>query len=460
MSNHPLHKLKASPENLFEPGMNLEPSDQVWEGIKAQLPKKKKRRVLVFWLLAGLLAMGGAVGALLLRNVTHHNQILLSSPVKNNSPFIDENEHLESNIDNGVKKTFVSAISNNDGTIFSTHNKLRKDPKHSTSNGHIDQSATSISATSAPIKAQGIQPEPSILANRVVNEVEGRDKFSDLASIKAINIYPTLPAVVPKCALPILTIDPIQNRRESKTWMSLHYAFSPFNQNKALSQNEPLSELIVGSYYNQWQNVGVDLYFKVQGKWSAFLKPSVIRENLVTDYDLSIPYDYNSEKHFGTYNENYFTHSLPTDLGNIRTNLVVTRSSDSPVGHNELISLDFRSKQSLTYLSLPLGVAFGNGQSNKGLTAALAFVPEYLVQRSVNVDLIHSNHTFVSPKEVKLSSEMSRSSWHMGLGLSVEYRLPVYRNWSLQVQGNYNHYLTQTGRNNLYRFQLGLGRLF
>ena len=107
-----------------------------------------------------------------------------------------------------------------------------------------------------------------------------------------------------------------------------------------------------------------------------------------------------------------------------------------------------------------MGLAFGNGLRKNGLTAALTFVPEYLIHRSVSVDLIHSNHIFVSPKEVSLSSETIRSKWHLGVGLNLEYRLALYQNWSLQLQGNYNHYLTQTGRSNLYQLQVGIGKLF
>lgn len=459
MSNHPLHKLKSFPEEFSEPGFDLEPSDKVWVGIKSHLPKKKKRRVLVFWLLPLLFVLGGLVAGVLLSD---------SFPSLPGTQSITDS----SSIDGLQSESFFKSPVKSEITAT-------KDLKTTMSDNKIEgytpkeiftRKSSNYSRKATPSNF-GKTAETSIIDHFPSNE-SGENNKSGVAAIENNRIENEITPISSRQAnlqsgkshvqvnLPLEVVKVIYPKSKKDLWIGFHLGMSPFDQNKRMLQNEPLSELIVGSYYNRWQNLGFDLYFPLKGKWSALLKPSLIRENLITDYDLSIPYDYNSEKHFGAYNENYFYHSLPTDQGNINTNLVVIRSSDSPVSHNELISLDFRSRQSLTYFSLPLGISYGNGRQHKGLTAAMTFVPEYLVHRGVDVDFIHSNHTFVSPKEVILSPDIARSKWHLGLGLQLEYRIPIYHDWSVQVLGNYHHYLTQTGRSQLYRMQLGLGKLF
>lgn len=454
MSNHPIQILKSYQEDYFGSGLDLEPSEQVWDVIQANLPKKKKRRVLIIWFWAGLLLIAGIFVSkqFLNDNLTHANQSN-STIVKSSHPNPDIHSKINSGTNQSnvgshlpktkIKGTVTPAASNNGSSAFS----------QIVSNENSGNSMKpAISLTKDPLDlGKEIQASTGgeIRTDVLLMPISGNSK-NGLQ-------YPNREVI---CDLPLEKIQKMNNEASHKIWLGFHYAISPFKQDKAFNLVAPFSELIVGSYYNQRQHIGFDLYLPLRRNWSAVIKPSVARENLITDYDLNIPYDYNSEKYFGAYNENYFSHSLPTDMGNIKTNLVVTRSSDSPVGHNELISLDFRSNQSLTYLSVPMGLAFGNGLRKNGLTAALTFVPEYLIHRSVSVDLIHSNHTFVSPKEVKLSSETTRSKWHLGVGLNLEYRLALYQNWSLQLQGNYNHYLTQTGRSNLYQLQVGIGKLF
>ena len=459
MSNHPLHKLKSFPEEFAETGLDLEPSDKVWVGIKSHLPKKKKRRVLVFWLLPLLLVLGGMVAGAYMSNSFQTAQVNQEDPA---SSSIDDwqNESL-------VTSNHATQIPDTKVQVPATSANRTKDyiPSEIVSNKAIKQSKKTTQnsvGTTAETNTIGLFQTNEIAENQESGHVTAENNRFEQAtapiSTRQANLRSGSTPV--QVNLPREVVKVNHPKSKKNLWLSFHLGVSPFDQNKRMLQNEPLSELIEGSYYNRWQNVGFDLYLPLKGKWSVLLKPSMIRENLITDYDLSIPYDYNSEKHFGAYNENYFYHSLPTDQGNINTNLVVIRSSDSPVSHNELISLDFRSKQSLTYLSLPMGFSFGNGNQNKGLTAAMTFVPEYLVHRGVDVDFIHSNHTFVSPKEVILSPDIARSKWHMGLGLQLEYRIPIYSDWSIQVLGNYHHYLTQTGRSHLYRMQLGLGKLF
>ncbi len=459
MSNHPLHKLKSFPEEFSETGFDLEPSDKVWVGIKSHLPKKKKRRVLVFWLLPLLFVLGGLVAGVLLsdsfqshpgtQSITNsssnddlQSESLANSPLKSE---ITATKDLKTTMSGYVSEGYTP------GEIV-TKKKSKYSKKAIPSN--FGKTAETNAINRFPSNAIAENQESGIAS------IENNRSENDITPISSRQANLQSGKSHVQVNLPLEVVKEIYPKSKKDLWMGFHLGMSPFDQNKRMLQNEPLSELIVGSYYNRWQNLGFDLYFPLKGKWSALLKPSLIRENLITDYDLSIPYDYNSEKHFGAYNENYFYHSLPTDQGNINTNLVVIRSSDSPVSHNELISLDFRSRQSLTYFSLPLGISYGNGRQNKGLTAAMTFVPEYLVHRGVDVDFIHSNHTFVSPKEVILSPDIARSKWHLGLGLQLEYRIPIYHDWSVQVLGNYHHYLTQTGRSQLYRMQLGLGKLF
>lgn len=286
----------------------------------------------------------------------------------------------------------------------------------------------------------------------------------NLLAIETLRLAPNQDAEVRKnsdlTSMPKLQMISSYKRKQQHYWLGLGYNSALSGENKNLVSTDPLSELVSGSFYKSARRWVVSFYLPLSEKWTFHTKPAYAIEELITDYDLNIPYDFNSELHYGIYNENYFKHSLPTDQGNISTQLVVTRSADSPVVHNELISLDFRSRQNLAYLSLPIGITYGNIMKESGWLASLSWVPELLITRSVEVDFIHSNHTYVSPKSVSLTKERGTGTLHHGAALDVGYKLPIGKNWSILLQGGYTHYFSQSGRRQLWSSQLSIGKEF
>lgn len=482
MNQHPLHKLKVERDQPVQMPVGIEPSASVWQGIQKKLPVKRKKRPVVFlWL---FLVVGFTSSVLLYwpfnSHSIHANQITErqnSSPSTyastGNVPNVGTfNKQLIAVSDNSNDIVSVNSVSRNWAT--SNYNGAhRKQPlqqnlsfvsfKSETAKIYLDNKAGYPAKENRSTEPYVKDEEQGVRNNENLNNSVPvlRDKLS---STDNVWLAPNQEASVLRnpdiTSMPELQIINSYKRKHHQYWLGFGYSTALSGENKNLVSTDPLSELVSGSFYKSARRWVVSFYLPLSEKWTFHTKPAYAIEELITDYDLNIPYDFNSELHYGIYNENYFKHSLPTDQGNISTQLVVTRSADSPVVHNELISLDFRSRQNLAYLSLPIGITYGNVMNEGGLLASLSWVPELLITRSVEVDFIHSNHTYVSPKSVSLTKERGTGTLHHGAALDVGYKLPLGKNWSILLQGGYTHYFSQSGRRQLWSSQLSIGKEF
>ncbi len=75
-------------ENEFEKkvqnrldGLSLVPNEEVWKQVEARIRNKKRRRLIFFWMLAGLFLTGG-IGTLIFLNYKHTSPLSNVSSVK------------------------------------------------------------------------------------------------------------------------------------------------------------------------------------------------------------------------------------------------------------------------------------------------------------------------------------------------------------------------------------------
>ena len=177
--------------------------------------------------------------------------------------------------------------------------------------------------------------------------------------------------------------------------------------------------------------------------------PSLSFDQLYTTYVLNIPYDYNTEITGNDEKENTFSHSLPTDVGNIKTKLVVSRAANSPVAHNEIINFDFTSKHQIINLSIPLRLNYHFTNFEKGFYIFPYIAPEYELSKKLSADYLRSNHTFVHTKSAEINQDFTVGKFHIGLGAGLGYRLRLMDKFILNVNTNYAQYLNTHGRSNL-----------
>jgi hypothetical protein len=475
MNQHPLHKLKVEQDRPVQMPVGVEPSASVWQGIQQKLPvKRKKRPVVLLWLFVVI----GFASAILLywpsKSQTMHAGQL--ADLQMNKPSA---KATEGNVQNpgyvNPKLTALSDTSDNFIAIKSASSKLARfkhaDPKRDFSLLHgasfqnytVDKKNNLLAIDEKSAEPPGDSEVPYHGSIDNVNKSQPLPEDNPNA-IETVWLAPNLNAEMmgftDYTPMPKLHLINTRSSKQHQYWLGFGFNKALSGENKNFVSTDPLSELVSGSYYRSAQRWVVNFYLPFSQKWSFHAKPAYASERLITDYDLNIPYDFNSEIHFGIYNENYFKHSLPTDQGNISTQLVVTRSADSPVMHNELISLDFRSRQNLAYLSFPVGVTYGHIMNESGWLASLSWVPEILITRSVEVEFIHSNHSYVSPKSVSLTKERSTGSLHNGAALDLGYKFALGNNWSILLQGGYTHYFSQSGRNQLWSSQFSIGKEF
>ncbi|NOT36796.1 MAG: hypothetical protein HOP11_05420 [Saprospiraceae bacterium] len=179
---------------------------------------------------------------------------------------------------------------------------------------------------------------------------------------------------------------------------------------------------------------------------------------MVTDYDLNIPYDLNSEVE-GTDGKstNSFYHSLPTLQGNVGTNLTVVRSKNDPITHNENIHVNLETELKSKFISTPIDLRYYLNDFNKGLSFGLLLSPSIEFNKTIEARAAHSFHTYVKEKSLNLTVEKSGASFHLGYGLLTGYRLGLFRNWMLDTRVEYR--LNHLNSYNIGRFNFGIGIL-
>ncbi len=260
MSNHPLHKLKSFPEEFSETGFDLEPSDKVWVGIKSHLPKKKKRRVLVFWLLPLLFVLGGLFACVLLSDSFPSLPGTQSITDSSSIDGLQSESFFKSPVKSEISATKVQITKMSDNKIEGYT------PKEIVTRKRSIYSKKAIPSNFAKTA------EPNAIQRFTTNE-SGENNESGIAAIENNRIEKEITPISSRQAklqsgnvavqvnLPLEVVKVIYPKSKKDLWMGFHLGMSPFDQNKRMLQNEPLSELIVGSYYNRWQNLGLTYIF-------------------------------------------------------------------------------------------------------------------------------------------------------------------------------------------------------
>ena len=219
-----------------------------------------------------------------------------------------------------------------------------------------------------------------------------------------------------------------------------------------------LSETVSSSVYDRTFVAGIQFEKSITRKFALVFNPGYRQDQLLTKYDLNIPYDYNTEEKLPTININHFTHSLPTDLGNIRTNMTVSRAKNSSVGHNELVNIEFQTRQMVSTLSLPVGLKYYFKNYKSGFSTTIFAATEIVLSRRSEVDKFLSHHSLVHGDHVEINPEFSSYKYRFNPGMSLQYKYQITNSWSSEIGVGYARNLSNLGRNQMLNLSISIGK--
>ena len=458
----------------------LSPSDKVWENVSKHLPIKKKKRSIF------ILFFAIAAATIYLFNINQKDYKsdvdILANEANKIKELTIEKDYSKKECEDlsiGVKKqqdytelkkkpfqkrlvsVYPEEINQSNVGHQSTSSIVAK--KSNANENVVQNSATNnlgklkdenmfhqslkISVTNGLENIQNSSVESATESHFIPNEK------IELNSVKPLKMY--------LIELRNITIDSVikkVNDVSQNFWLyGLSMSLSPSSYNSP-QVNDPLEGTIKSSNYQNVAQINFDVNHGLSKHFFISYSPGVRYDLLSTSYDLNIPYDYNTELTFDDKKENFFSHSLPTDLGNIKTNMVVVRASDSPVLHNEKINIALDVNYKTISITNPLGIHYSFYSFTKGFHLGVRFVPQIVVIRNAVVKKYESSHTYVKEEHVDISKASNYKNLYFGADLQVGYRLPIFQKQIfLDINATYHKNLMNEGRPN--DLDLGLSLL-
>ena len=465
--NKDIKKLKFPVSIMPDEGDNLlQPSEKVWSNIKKELPiKKNKKRFFIWLFFFSCLASAGIFTSLYLNNT----QSKSNNTVKEQSQIFSKIDFPSSNTKTKKSDTTTAntaapkeVISNqqviNDGkenhVLLINNGRKEKTisiPKSKVNNNILlDAKTPNNSRSIADVLLQSATPQVVSTHNNLEPDISlnnpAKKEDSERNVVSQLEILPRLPIYILQTnqETDIALKPEIKKSNQNKYYLGLQFNMLPFGKNFKI-KNQALSETISNARLTNGWNVGLNVFRPITKDWQISAGLQFSRHDVLTSYDLNIPYDYHTEKELPDKKENYFSHSLPTALGNVTTMLVVARTPDSPVSHNENINIDFEVNYRTYALALPFGVQYLLGSPSKGFLISASVIPAYTLSRQTSVTSYHSNHTFVKEQNASITRDNNFNDFQLYSSTGASYRTRLTKTTSLDAGLQYQWSFTSRG---------------
>ncbi len=497
-----LHDPLAFDENddLFSP------SEKVWTNVANNLPIKKKRKKALPLLFLAMLFFA----SFFLFNLENKNDdiksisnqlVLNSTTIKgsktnvaiNSSAEEAEAKSISTNVSsinkqksegrNKIGNSIVSASMNLEDKATQSEKYLgKKKEAKNLSNSNTEVSGFELfekkmnKSSNVILAEKNVEKSSAVIQNEVVkeersnteeikvisNEIENKkvndnilsedkreNKSIDLTQINSLSSF-----VKSQSKYKIEPLKIIQNKKRanSKWLLGLAASYSPMAFEKP-SVSDPLEITIQNASYTSQAKANFLSNYTINKHLFVSINPGVRYDKLETNYNLDIPYNLNDEKNVNGKIENYFSHSLPTDLGNVKTNMVVTRNSDSPISDSEKINIEFDVNYSTIAVIAPVGINYAFKNISEGLYTGISFTPQLTIKRNIEVAKYLSHHTYVHEDHVAISKVDNFKKITFGADYFAGYRLPVSGLGILDLNANLHKNFSSQGR----PFELNLG---
>lgn len=449
-------------ENFFRDKFNqrIEPQDwnmpenKIWDNIASEINKEDKKRR--FGILPILLVGASILWSLLMGIDNYYkgkNIAALRQELKEcaNQPIFQGNENIFSEkvakdeVNFSVQGTVVGSQSEKQvqNVIFGNTSNSDKHSKKINKSGTLD--AESKYTMSREENNSDFVPDQK---NEMIGNIEFESRF----------ITSTLP-------LPTLNNISIFSQHSNRK-MDFPMVL-PFTKPKKLGANSinfgpvaryivwqdrikgnfdnPLSELLVKEETSPTLAMGISVSKELGNH--IILNTGLLhyQRNQTSQYAINLPYSIDEEINIGTEFENRFSHSLPTGLGNINTNLVLSRSINSPVTNNENVYLDFSMKNHTKALALPLMLSYYLKKSGDGFFVQGGIFNEFIIQNEIREINTESHHTFVKDKSIAVDYNKSQiNKINVSTVVGIGYEKELIKGIGVSLSANYGFELTNT----------------
>ncbi|MBK9734913.1 MAG: hypothetical protein IPO92_08090 [Saprospiraceae bacterium] len=222
------------------------------------------------------------------------------------------------------------------------------------------------------------------------------------------------------------------------------------------SFDNPLSELLTNEKTNASISYGIQTSYTINNHLTTNLGLYYNKRNQHSTYLLHIPYTTSTEilDASGEYT-NTFKHSLPTGLGNVQTDLLLSRSQSSSIGQNEIIDLDFSFNNSVSSILAPISLSYFPKQSNDGFFINAGLQSEFVINDKVSDIKSLSHHTFVKDKQVNVNFESSQiNKFNISALAGLGYQKSIWKKIDLMASCQYGFALTDTYSTDTYKHKL------
>lgn len=325
------------------------------------------------------------------------------------------------------------------------------EPNSQTNDGSVSSLLSQFSAV--------VSPRVGNSSSRTVKStlVEKGETVLDRSALGRISYLPAIGAGIahePMTAEDLLARPPIILPTEKKrsVYLSTTYASTSdlLRTSDRLGQSE--EELIARQYSERGNSFELAVAFQLSKHWYVSAGVSYIQQRYSTEYDLSLAYEHSQEDHHGDHGTVHFQHSLPSVVGDLRTDLILSRALTSAVSESETVALDFDVRSRLQEVAVPISLAYYTGVDRSGFYVGATLQPMYVHSATSNVQHVLSHHTSIFETYSNAASEVSNiNQVQLLTGVTTGYDYPLTSHLRVGVRASYLYSLTALSESATYR---------
>lgn len=443
--------------NIPEEPWNV-PENEIWDNVEKRLDETSKKRrwaPILPWIITGISTLFSLF--ILMHHLDNNHRI---------SALEKQIEHCNSNKEGQPHKTSLEIKSQSqvipvDNTIQSqpnsskVHSRLLNNNIKSTSSLNFSTPQNSLNQTfiepNLQIKKEDFLTRDIIPLSPVPNEViEAKQLRNEKANIQLLPIVaqgiPLQKRVFYLSSPPGLNHIDLQHKKDirPRIFIGPSLAFFHFIDAQKGKVEGNLSELLTNESNSATFGYGIQTKIPLSQKITLDVGAQYLQASRRSNYVLNLNYSTSQEIAYNT-NEfgNAFQHSLPSGMGQIETNLLITRMAGSPVSDNEVVNLDFSFLNQTSSVILPLTFSYYVNSVQRGLFFSAGIQNELVLGNEIKNVSVISNHTYVKEKTAAVQFQKNQiNTFQARAILGVGYQMKLFG--SLDVVGNANYGLALT----------------
>lgn len=220
--------------------------------------------------------------------------------------------------------------------------------------------------------------------------------------------------------------------------------------------DNPLSELLTKEKTKSSVDLGIHSSYSLNKNFTFNIGAYYDQRNQKSEFLLHLPYTTSTEtlNNEGKYINN-FKHSLPTGLGNVQTDILLSRGQGTSVADKEIIDLDFSFINQSISIQVPISVSYFPFKNNTGLFINMGIQNEFLIKNEIIQIHSLSHHTYVKEKQVNVGFKSTQTkSYNISTLTALGYKQKIWKDTHLILSGSYGIGLKSIYTTSTYKHKL------